>query len=367
MGARWGRGGGLALLALACRGAPASPPPPACLAEPLEALAQAPSPLDWGLAELQRGQVVLLGEFHGLEPQIRFAGALAAAAAAQGLAVDLAVEVLPAERQAALDAAAQGEAGRWAEVIGGKYDLRPLGLAAYAELAQIASGARQAGGDLALLGLAPACDPEAAGGREQAVDCLLARDAALAAAVEARLARGRRVVALVGFRHADLGAAGSLGAQLAAAHPGRVSSLLLSGPGAQRPDGGWERLCEGLPDALGAALGRPYTARLDRAPGSGWGRGCLEDGAEGRLSEAFSALGWIGDPGGWGAPRPLDWSVLEAVSDPDLRRWNRFEVEVLGQPFDHLRDDRRVWWGRARAEAAALGALSLPPAPACAP
>ena len=55
-----------------------------------------PAPVAWAVARLADHDALVLGEFHGLAPQIRFVGEVLVAAAKQGLDVDLGAELLPA-------------------------------------------------------------------------------------------------------------------------------------------------------------------------------------------------------------------------------------------------------------------------------
>ena len=368
----------LLLLSLACR-SPA--PPPEAPANPCPAqdrfVSAAPveaSPVDWAVARLRENDVLALGEFHGLAPQIQLVSDVLIAASAAGLDVDLGAELLPASRQAQLDAMTSAEAwdeAVWPEVVAGRPLLGPLALADYLEPVKAVWSASRARPSR-VVGLSPACDFASVGDADAAVNCLADREVFMAERASSEvLARGRKLVFSAGFNHVSRRAAqgGDIDGPTALARlsEGHKSvAVLLAGPVSQGADGSWVRACDGLFDVVGAAHGgAPYAADLRQPPWDGLTLSCLGEG-EGALSQAFDAVIWLGEPSAAPPPRPLPAAFFKAVGKPALTQWNRFEVELQGAPAGHLSQGADVWAGTAQSEAARYAALPYAAAPACA-
>lgn len=370
---------------ISCRSPGAPPveaPALACpAAEAFVAAARGGAPPAAWLVERARGADVLaLGEFHGLAPQIQLVSEVIAEAAAAGLPMDLGAELLPASRQAALDAMvsqAQWSEAPWAEVVAGRPLLGPLALADYLGPVKAAWTASRVQ-PTRVVGLSPACDFATAGDADGAVSCLMGREGFMASQAETEvLGRGRKLLLSAGFHHTariappggDVEAPTAV-ARLAEGH--RVYTALLAGPVAEGPDGAWVRACDGLLDAVGAARGgAPYAADLHTPPWDGLPLSCLGDpAATGALSSAFDAVIWLGDPAAAAGPTALSPAFFQALDPAALKQWNRFEVELQGAPAGHLSQGADVWAGTAIAEARryaglryAAGAACEPPAP----
>lgn len=367
----------LLLLVFACRG-PAPPPArPAvrCAAQGpfLDAPVEA-APAAWAARRLAEVDVLALGEFHGLAPQIRLVSDVLLAASEAGLALDLGAELLPASRQAQLDgmtSAARWDEGPWAEVVAGRPLLGPLALADYLGPVEAAWRASRAV-PVRVVGLSPPCDFASAGDAEGAVACLDDREAFMAdRADDLVLKRGRKLVLSAGFNHtsrvAPPDAQGQGPTALARLAEGRRAlSLLLAGPVSQGADGGWRTVCAGLLDAVGAARGgAPFAVDLRVPPWDALDLSCVgHPPGSGPLSEAFDGILWLGDPAASPPPTPLPPAFFEAVGQGALGQWNRFEVELQGAPAGHLAQGADVWAGAAQAEAARYAALPITP-PAC--
>lgn len=366
---------------VSCASAPPAAPAPAC-ADPAAAafLRDAPvdaDPVTWAVAHLRENDALVLGEFHGLAPQIRFTGEVLVAAAKAGLDVDLGAELLSASRQPELDALVwerKWDPAGWSLVVAGRPLLGPLAIADYASNAQ---AARQAlalrPGAGRVVGLSPDCGFGTVGDATGAIGCLDGREAALAERAEAMvLAKGRKLLLSVGFNHAarvlspdNETPQPTATARLSARH--KVFTVLLAGPMAEGAEG-WGRTCDGLLDALGAARGgRPYAADLGSAPWNRLAAGCLGDPkATGSLVEAFDGVVWLGDPAGFSPPTALTLADIEAVGPEAIGQWNRFQVELQGLPVGNLNQDARMWAATAQQEAARLAGLKLRPVGVCA-
>lgn len=336
-------------LALILCAACARPAPPSCVSDRLAAVPPDAGAAAWVAGLYPDADVVLLGEFHGLVQQIELAAAVLALAPDP---LDLAVEVLPASRQAELDALAAGgarDASAWARVIGGKYHPLPLTVAEYGRLSDAVAAQRRAGRDVRLIGLAPPCSIDEQGGRDAAIDCLERRDALMAETLLGSVTAGRRALALAGFAHVDLSRPETLAGRLAAARPGRVASVLLDGPFAEVDQGAaWELSCDGLFRLLDDADPRADLAVDLRAPAFAE----LEcDGA--RPSRAYTGV--VSLPPG-ATPTALPPEVFAAVSDADLARWNDFEQILMGQ---NRARDRDGWARFAVEDAASYGRLTV--------
>lgn len=325
-----------ALLAIACARDPA---PPACIASEIAAIPPGDAPATWAAGLLSTADMLVLGEFHGLVPQITFTAEVARHTQDP---LDLAVEILPASRQAELDAlvaASDRSPAAWARIIGGKYHPLPLTVAEYDLLVEVVAELRTKGRDIRLVGLAPPCSTLEQPDRDAALNCLQTRDATMARAVLDAVDRGRKVLVLAGFAHADLSNPAMLAGHLQAARPGRVASVLIDGPLLQ-PEGGdgrWALACGGLfhlleaedpRQGLALPLDIPPYDRLDCLPGD--------------PSLARSYTGVVALPPGAG-PTALPPEVFAALTDEDLTRWNRFAVELMGEPADVLTRDRDGW------------------------
>jgi hypothetical protein len=309
---------------------------------------------------LQSGQVVILGEHHGDPTELQLLAAVTAQARARGLAVDVAMELLPVRGAAPLAALHDDwtEAGWW-QVVAARYHPEPLQLQAYGDAvaAMIAAGAQ-------VHPLAPDCGPADAqpASLDAAVQCFADRDATMAAAIVGLRAPGRALLVSAGLWHGAHRRPEGL-ASLAALLEKQLQEDVLQAVvmGAEGPDpegpAGPPGTCAGLGRALQTA--HPWTARLDAPPWLGLPASCLSEGgavASG-LGDLFEVVVVPAAPP-TSAPAMLPLAAWEAAGPERRAAWRRLEVELMGRADPGL--DPAAWSERLteagirRAQPAAL-------------
>lgn len=347
----------LSALVAGCRGGEPPAAAPDCLA-PFRATAT-PSlkPL---VDALEAGQVVILGEHHGDPAELGLLTAVVEQARARGLALDVAMELLPVRGQAPLTALhSRWTPAGWWQLVAARYHPEPLQLQAYGDAvaAMIAAGAR-------VHALAPDCGPADAqpATLDAAVQCFSDRDATMAAALAELRAPDRALLVSAGLWH---GAHRRPGGQPSLAHlleqnlQDDVLQAVVMGTEGPDPAGpaGPPGTCAGLGRAL--QTDHPWTARLDAPPWRALPGRCLAEGenAAAGLGELFDLVAVPAESGS-AAPAMLPPVAWEAAGPERRAAWRLLEVELMGRPdpgLDPLQwAERLTEAGIGRAQRAAL-------------
>jgi len=338
------------LLLLGCPSTRSQAPPadvPECIAEPVQAVLERGSfdPVGAVVAALETADVVAVGEFHRLVGEIRFFADVVGRASGT---FDVAMELLPASRQADLDALVTAESfdeRTWWSIVGDRHQLVPMDAAEYVEIPRAVWRANRARGDepIRLIGLLPDCRLESHPSREAVIDCFRGRDDAMAAiARREALDRGRTVLLGAGSLHIAPLAAG-LGDL-------RFVGVVLAGP-VDDSGLGWGSTCGGLFRSMHGALGRPFAVPVSglRLPAD-----CVSTGVDTVVE--------LGPVARMPPPSAPDGLAFTAIGPDALLSWDRFRGEFLSEP---PRGDAENWRLETARELLRFTDREEPPPRAC--
>ena len=332
-------------------------------------------PVAWGLKRLGEHDVLVVGEYHRLAPQIRYVAELVRTAAEAQLDFDLAIELVTAAGQEQLDAlmaAPDFDRHAWWQVLGLSYLPGPATIATYEEPIRAAWEANRARpGSVRVIGLHPDCSLAARGDVPGVHACEDDRDSFMARTARAQvLDAERKLLLFCGSRHAAVRLVRKSGypmdnvaTLLAKTH--QVHALLLAGPAELISEDPplWGSTCGGLFDEAHDALGTPFAIGLDQPPLDSLTYRCENDWFMSAmpLRDAYQSLAYLQPPAKMPHPEPLPREFFELVGQEVIDGWNRHLVEVLKRPESFLERGIDDWAAGAVQEAGYRGAIPTAP------